>query len=215
MVTPRMAITDDLRHALDRVAFARSLCFEPDGWQLEALRSTSKRVLFNISRQAGKSTVASLLALHEAVHFPRSLVLVLAPSLRQSQELFKKILDFYKSGGLSVMANAERRLSLELANGSRILTLPGTEKTTRGFSGVSLLVVDEAARVEDGLYFALRPMVAVSGGSLLMLSTPAGRRGAFYEEWLSGRVGRGTRSGRRRSRAYRQGFLKWSVGRCP
>ena len=186
MVTPRTAISEDLKYALDRVSFARSLCFEPDGWQLEALITTSKRVLFNISRQAGKSTVASLLALHEAVHFPRSLVLVLAPSLRQSQELFNKILDFYKAGGLSVAANAERRLSLELANGSRILTLPGTEKTIRGFSGVSLLVIDEAARVEDGLYFALRPMLAVSGGSLLMLSTPAGRRGAFYEEWAFG-----------------------------
>ncbi len=71
MVTTRTAIIEDLRNALDRVAFARSLGFEPDGWQLEALRTTSKRVLFNISRQAGKSTVASLLALHEAVHFPR------------------------------------------------------------------------------------------------------------------------------------------------
>jgi hypothetical protein len=55
--------------------------------------------------------------------------------------------------------------------------LLGTEKTIRGFSGAALLIVDEAARVDDALYYALKPMLAVSGGSLLMLSTPYGRRG--------------------------------------
>jgi hypothetical protein len=70
-----------------------------------------------------------------------------------------------------------------LENGSRIVTLPGSEKTIRGFSGTSLLVLDEAARVEDQLYFAVRPMLAVSGGALMMLSTPYGKRGMFFEEW--------------------------------
>jgi hypothetical protein len=73
-----------------------------------------------------------------------------------------------------------------LENGSRIITLPGTEKTIRGFSGVSLLIVDEAARVEDELYFAVRPMLAVSGGRLIMMSTPYGQRGVFHEEWIGG-----------------------------
>jgi hypothetical protein len=82
---------------------------------------------------------------------------------------------------------AERKLSLELENGSRIVTLPGTEKTIRGFSGTSLLVLDEAARVEDALYHAIRPMLAVSGGALMMLTTPYGKRGVFYEEWIGGR----------------------------
>jgi len=47
-------------------------------------------------------------------------------------------------------------------------------------------VVDEASRVEDELYFAVRPMLAVSGGSLMMLTTPYGKRGAFFEEWTGG-----------------------------
>jgi hypothetical protein len=66
------------------------------------------------------------------------------------------------------------------------VTLPGTDKTIRGFSGAALLIVDEAARVEDALYFAVRPMLAVSGGSLVMLSTPLGKRGVFYREWTGG-----------------------------
>jgi hypothetical protein len=117
---------------------------------------------------------------------PGSLVLALAPALRQSQELFAKIAGFYKDLGRPVAPHGERKLSLDLENGSRILTLPGSEKTVRGFSGVGLLIVDEAARVEDQLYYATRPMLAVSGGSLMMLSTPASKRGVFYTEWTSG-----------------------------
>jgi hypothetical protein len=179
-------LRDDLRLALDRVVFAEKLGIVPDRWQEDLLRSLADRVLLNCSRQSGKSTMAAVIALHRALYHPGSLILCLAPALRQSQELFAKIAGFYRDLGRPVSPIGERKLSLELENGSRIITLPGTEKTIRGFSGVSLLIVDEAARVEDELYFAVRPMLAVSGGTLIMLSTPYGQRGIFYEEWTSG-----------------------------
>jgi Terminase large subunit, T4likevirus-type, N-terminal len=179
-------LRDDLRLALDCVAFAEKLGIVPDGWQEDLLRSSADRVLLNCSRQSGKSTMSAVIALHRALYHPGSLILCLAPALRQSQELFAKIAGFYRDLGRPVSPIGERKLSLELENGSRIITLPGTEKTIRGFSGVSLLIVDEAARVEDELYFAVRPMLAVSGGTLIMLSTPYGQRGIFYEEWTSG-----------------------------
>jgi hypothetical protein len=181
-----VSLAEDLKLALDRAVFARALGLEPDGWQEELLRSTSDRVLLNCSRQSGKSTMTAVIALHRALYFPGSLVLCLAPALRQSQELFGKVLGFYRDLGRPVSPQGERKLSLELENGSRIVTLPGSEKTIRGFSGTSLLVLDEAARVEDELYFAVRPMLAVSGGALMMLSTPQGKRGVFYEEWTGG-----------------------------
>jgi hypothetical protein len=177
---------EDLILAFDRVEFAKSLGLTPDPWQERLLRSTSPRVLLNCCRQSGKSTTSAIIALHRALYFPGSLVLALAPALRQSQELFAKIAGFYKDLGRPVAPHGERKLSLDLENGSRILTLPGSEKTVRGFSGVGLLIVDEAARVEDQLYYATRPMLAVSGGSLMMLSTPASKRGVFYTEWTSG-----------------------------
>ena len=181
-----VSLAEDLKLALDRVAFAREAGLEPDGWQEELLRSTSDRVLLNCSRQSGKSTMTAVIALHRALYHPGSLILCLAPALRQSQELFGKVLGFYRDLGRPVSPQGERKLSLELENGSRIVTLPGSEKTIRGFSGTSLLVLDEAARVEDELYFAVRPMLAVSGGALMMLSTPHGKRGVFYEEWTGG-----------------------------
>jgi phage FluMu gp28-like protein len=85
--------------------------------------------------------------------------------------------------GHVIPAESYRKLGMELSNGSRIEALPGTEKTIRGFSGVDLLIVDEASRVDDALYYAVRPMLAVSGGRLVMLSTPWGKRGVFYEAW--------------------------------
>jgi hypothetical protein len=181
-----VSVAEDLRLALDRVAFARAVGIEADEWQARLLRSESSRILLNCSRQSGKSTTSAVLALHRALYHPGSLILCLAPALRQSQELFAKITDFYRKLGKPVKPVVEQRLAIELANGSRIITLPGDEKTIRGFSGVSLLLVDEASRVDDGLYYAVRPMLAVSGGRLMMLSTPYGKRGAFYEAWASG-----------------------------
>jgi len=181
----------ELRMGLDRVAFAESVTgHEQDPWQVDALRSDCRRLLFNCCRQSGKSTTASVLALHRALYFPGSLVLCLAPALRQSQELFSKIAGFYRTLGATIPSDSHRKLGMELDNGSRIEALPGSERTIRGFSGAALLLVDEAARVDDGLYYAVRPMLAVSGGALVMLSTPAGRRGVFFEEW-AGEAGSG------------------------
>jgi hypothetical protein len=181
-----VSLAQDLKLALDRAAFAKRLGLEPDLWQEQLLRSTSDRVLLNCCRQSGKSTMTAIVALHQALYHPGSLILCLAPALRQSQELFGKVLGFYRDVDRPIPAQAERKLSLELENESRIVTLPGTEKTIRGFSGAALLIVDEASRVADELYFAVRPMLAVSGGSLMMLSTPYGKRGIFFDEWSQG-----------------------------
>jgi Terminase large subunit, T4likevirus-type, N-terminal len=170
----------------DRLEFVHSLGIAPDPWQAELLRSDSPRILLNCSRQSGKSTMASVLALHKALVEPGSLILILAPAERQARELFSKVVVSYRTLGHVIPTASYTKLGMELSNGSRIEALPGTEKTVRGFSGVDLLIVDEAARVADELYYAVRPMLAVSGGRLLMLSTPFGKRGVFYEEWTGG-----------------------------
>ena len=75
---------------------------------------------------------------------------------------------------------------MELANGPRIISLPGSEKTTRGYSAATLVVMDEASRVPDELLAAVRPMLATTAGRFIALSTPAGKRGWFYEAWSQG-----------------------------
>jgi hypothetical protein len=177
------------RHTLppmDPVTFAEAAGITPDAWQAAVLRSDAKQQILLCSRQSGKSTISAVLAMHEAIYQPGSLILVLSPSLRQSGELFRKMLDIYAATGAPVPAQTENKLTLELVNGSRIVSLPGKEATIRGFSGVALLLVDEASRVPDDLYQAVRPMLAVSGGKIVLLSTPAGKRGFFFHVWEDG-----------------------------
>ncbi len=178
------SLANDLAAALDPVIYARRLGFEPDPWQIELLSSTSPQTILNVSRQAGKSTVTAIKTLHKAEYTPGALILLLSPSERQSKELMGKVKEFYRRSELT--AESDTVLSLKLPNGSRIEALPGRENTIRGFSGVDLLVIDEAARVPDELYFAVRPMLAVSGGEIALLSTPFGKRGFYHSEWDQG-----------------------------
>jgi hypothetical protein len=183
---------DALADLLDRKAFTldgaqllQQLGLESDAWQVNLLRTEARRLLLCCSRQSGKSTATAVLALHEALFHPPALILLLSPSQRQSSELFRKVLGFYRQLGRPEPAVEENKLSLELVNGSRIVSLPSSEETIRGYSGVTLLVIDEASRVPDDLYLCVRPMLATSNGRLVCLSTPFGKRGFFYEAWIS------------------------------
>lgn len=159
---------------------------KPDPWQRNLLRSTSSRRLLLATRQGGKSQAASALVLWTAITQPESLILLLSPTQRQSGELFRdKVLRLYNAIGRPIPATQESALTLTLGNGSRVISLPGEEGTIRGYSGVNLLVIDEAARVSDSLYRSVRPMLAVSKGRLIAMTTPWGKRGWFYEEWIS------------------------------
>jgi hypothetical protein len=172
---------------VEPVTFARArLGFAPDPWQAHVLQWAGTRLLLNCCRQSGKSTITAILALHRALFTPRSLILLVSPSLRQSSELFRKVQAFLSALPVRPLLVEDNKLSLQLRNHSRIVSLPSTEGTIRGFSGASLIIEDEAARVSDSLYLACRPMLAVSQGQLILLSTPFGKRGHFYEAWEQG-----------------------------
>lgn len=181
-------IAHDLALALDSVAFAAEAGYpQLDAWQQQVLRSQSRRLILNCSRQSGKSTVTALLALHTAVYQPGALVLVLSRGERQSQELLRTVKHAYSLVHAACpAATRENETALEFAHGSRILALPGTEASTRCYAKVALLIVDEAAAVPDDLFFALRPMVAINQGRIVLLSTPRAEQGFFYTTWKHG-----------------------------
>jgi hypothetical protein len=158
---------------------------EPDPWQVEVLDAGHPRLLLNCCRQAGKSTAVALLGLMQGLLQPGSLVLLLSRSHRQSMELYRIVTGFLDR--LRVHPPIRQSMQeLELKNGSRIITLPCKEETIRGYSGVDLLIIDEAARVPDDLYRAARPMLAVSQGRMVCLSTPYGKQGFFWDAWAHG-----------------------------
>ena len=169
------------------VDLMRKLGLEPDPWQVEVLEADHPHLLLNCCRQAGKSTAVAMLGLAEAVFVPFTKVLLVSRSLRQSTELFRIVTDFYHRLG-KPLQKRQTAEELQLDNFSRIVCLPCKEETIRGYSHVTLLVIDEAARVPDDLYRAVRPMLAVSNGRLICLSTPYGKRGFFYDAWANGKA---------------------------
>jgi len=182
------SLAKDLRCALDPCEIFRECVGEPDRWQEKLLTSNAKRALLLCSRQAGKSAVSAILGLHTALFTAGALVLLVSPSLRQSSELFRRVISAYRvlePNGVDV--EQESALRLEFRNGSRVIALPASEHTVRGYSAADLLIVDEAARVSDDLLAAVRPTLATrKHGRLIMLSTPFGKRGAYYAAWTSG-----------------------------
>ena len=176
-----------LAHALDAVAFAEDrLGFRPDDWQARLLRSTAPQVIVNNGRQTGKSTTVAALATHTAIFGDGALVLLISPTLRQSVELGRKVVDCLSRIEPLEELTEDNKTSLTLKrNGSRVVALPGHDpKTLRGYSAPALIVEDESAFVSDETHAAVVPMLAASpNGRLILLSTPNLTIGHFYEIW--------------------------------
>lgn len=152
----------------------------PDQWQQRLMLDPWNQCLLLASRQVGKSETSAAVALHTVLTRPGSLVLITAPSQRQAVECYRKAATRYERLGRPVAGKVNATF-MELANGSRLLAVPGSERTIRGFSAVDLLIVDEAARVPDSLLAGVRPMLAVSRGRLLAATTAFGARGWFFD----------------------------------
>jgi hypothetical protein len=163
---------------------AQAMPYRPDPWQQETLMELVRdrlNVLLCCSRQVGKTETVACAAYLEAVG--GGFVLVVSPSERQSLEFFDRLLSYHQRLGLAPAKRSPTRHELCLTGGGRALSLPNSERTIRTYAGVTLLVIDEAARVPDSLYGAVTPMLAVSGGRMALLSTPFGQQGFFWKEW--------------------------------
>ena len=146
-----------------------SWSLQDSGWASIPIRCKSqccgagRRGIVNCTRQWGKSTVAAAKAVHRAYCHPDSLILVLSPSARQSGEFVRKAEEFVSRLGDQSPGRRRKR------NLARIVGLPHNEATVRGFSKVSLMLIDEAARVDDRMYRAMRPVLAVGNGDLWLI----------------------------------------------
>jgi hypothetical protein len=157
-----------------------------DDWQRQILRSKSRRMLVNCARQSGKSTACAGLAMDTALHDAPALILIVSSGLRASGEMFRKVTGAYERLGRPVPIVEDNSITLALANGSRIVSLPNNADSIRSFSAPKLVIADEASRIDDPVFAAISPMLAISNGRLVELSTPRGKRGHYYRMWSSG-----------------------------
>lgn len=200
---------DEADYAADPVRWAREVQdFEPDPWQAQFLRSNSLDIILNCSRQTGKTRLAGTKAAHRARYFPGSIVIIASHTQKQATFVQrwvaesctkaqggvgvvewkkKKELDMWEynpwTGGGEVVKKSV--MSLELANGSRVESVPASSETVRGGSP-HLIILDEAAYMTRDVYEAIRPMRANMENrcQLVLMSSAGYKRGFFYEEWI-------------------------------
>ncbi|MCK5614043.1 terminase family protein [Candidatus Pacearchaeota archaeon] len=174
-----------LGDSLDPAGYIERIWNKPYTWQEMALNPLWKRIMLNCARQSGKSTIVAGVACHTAKYTARSLSIIVSPSEKQSQETMKKVEDYIAGDPeLNKTLVKDSAFEKEFANGSRIIALPGTERSVRGYSGPAAIIIDEAARVPDETYKAIRPMLTGNPlAKLILLSTPWNKQGFFFDEW--------------------------------
>lgn len=179
-----MGALAEFAYAADPALIMERAGMPPDPWQASILRRRAPRELLNCCRQSGKTHVVAAAVVDEVIRHP-SRVLAVCPAERQSKFLIAIVSKIW-SALFGDLKGEQSTTHLTFPNGSEMWALPSNEANIRGFSAISLLIVDEASRVRDELYNAVRPMLAVSKGRLLVLSTPFGKRGFFHKEWTEG-----------------------------
>lgn len=154
-------------------------------YQKKFLEDQSKRIIFVAGRQIGKSTIVALKALWQAWCFPNQVILVVAPTFRQSKILFDKIRAFIMKEDL-IFSDVVKLTMHDIAfkNGSSIHCLPAVQENIRGYTA-DMIIVDEAAFVQDDVFTAIEPALAVKDGTLILLGSPYTPSGYFYRAWTS------------------------------
>lgn len=166
----------DLLAAIDPVVtFADAFGEAPHEWQVGYLREHRPVALLK-GRQVGASTAAATLAIHAARYWPDSNSVIVSPTLPQSREVAMRARIGLRNLGERLVQDSAS--VLRLANGSRILSLPGTARSVRGWTA-RLLIIDEAAFVLPETFTAAQPIIA-TGGRIVIQSTPAGESGDFH-----------------------------------
>lgn len=171
--------------ALDAAQMMEDLGISPDPWQVDFLRSNHKQFILVCSRRAGKTAAVAVKCLHHAMFSPPgkpATVMLFAPAGKQTEEVLHELHKFYGQLGHPVPRESDKISILDFANGSRIIPFTNNEASARNFTP-TLIVIDEGSRVDDVLYKALTPMMALGKAGMITLSTFNGKRGWFYKEW--------------------------------
>lgn len=141
-------------------------------------------------RQVGKSLMAENLLLYFAINFNRTTSICISPTLSQARKLFREITDAVADSDIIKASNATL-LELTLVNQSQILFRSAEQRDAlRGYTVTGLLVIDEAAYIEDSIYYTVLPWCDVSGAPILIISTPRVRSGFFFNNYCYGLEGK-------------------------
>jgi hypothetical protein len=158
------------------------LKFEADKIQQSVLDHDAHRLILCCARQWGKTTIVAIKALHTAIFNPGTEIVVISQSLKQASILLNKVCQSAAILGFPRKRVLGHENSLHLPNGSKIFGVANSEKSSRGYTA-NIVIVDEAALIEDDVIGAASPTLSRTNGKLWLLSTPNGQKGLFYHVW--------------------------------
>lgn len=167
--------------------YLESIGFKVYKWQRAVLNDKSKRKIILAARQSGKSTIVAGTIVHIARFEPGSLCIIGAPTENQAAETMHKVLSFMRADPDYPATKKCSIEEVELKNGSRIIVRTAKSDTFRGYSQPRVILLDEASRIEEMAYISgARPMLTNNPkGELIIISTPNGQQGFFYNAFFS------------------------------
>ena len=181
----------EIRSGLDPVSYLSSIGWNVFPWQDAVLSDPSTRICIDGARQGGKSTIMSAVTCHHAKYYPGSLSVILAPTLMQAGEDMMKIKAFIACDRRYPKLVRSGAQEIQLLNGARILVLTASDDAARGFSNPDIILFDEASRIPDEVFEAVRPMITDNPyARIYEISTPNGKQGFFYDHFSSPRWSR-------------------------
>lgn len=142
-------------------------------------RYSGKRVIVKSKRQTGKSILAEILLIKYCLE-KKCTSIMLSPTLNQSRKVFKDICNMLSGSG-AITSNNASLLTLDFCNGSQLLFKSGEQRESlRGYTVDGILIIDEAAYIQDDIFEIVYPFCDANNAPMLILSTPLFKDGEFY-----------------------------------
>ena len=166
-----------------------NIVFRP--WQADVIRGVLSKGKGSIhvvksSRQCGKSVMSESIILKFAVDNKNTFSMYLSPTIKQARKVFKEIVKAINRSPVFLKSN-ESFLEIVLKNGSTIAFCSAEQgDNLRGYTVSGILIVDEAAYIEDETFNAVLPTTDVFSAPILIVSTPRFRTGFFYDYYMDG-----------------------------
>ena len=150
----------------------------------------NKRVILCYSRQSGKSVLAEILLI-EYLFKKNTFNAYISPTFQLGRKVYKEITQLLENSGVIKKANSTT-LTIETIYGSTLQFFSSEAYTAiRGTTVSGVLIIDEAAYIQDvlpnGENFwgnVVMPLTKARKPLTVMISTPCGKTGFFYDFYL-------------------------------
>ncbi len=190
-----LPLASGFRYTFSPLAFSiEVLGWNPDPKQREALTARRARRVLNWGRQCGKTETAAIIAIHAACTRPGALIVIIGAVGDHITTFFDRIDSFLDQAAPTLGAGgphnaitktastgSSHRVIRRFPNRSRILGLT-TKKAVRSHTA-RLIVLDEAGDIADPVWEGVLPTLATTDGDILVIGTPKGARGWYYDLW--------------------------------